>query len=82
MALGHAAVPGPEGALPLPGTCRGSGLAGRILGNPKFCLLRTAPKDRLPPPTASRQPPPTATNRQSLFNTVSVVFCLAHLLTP
>ena len=33
------------------------------------------------PPTANRHQPPTAANRQPLFNTVSVVLCLAHVLT-
>ena len=41
--------------------------------------LRTAP-NRHQPPTANRQPP-TAANRHPLFNTASVVLCLAHVLT-
>ena len=46
-----------------------------------FFLLRTALMDRPQgPPTANRQPP-TAANRQPLFKTVSVVLCLAHVLT-
>ena len=47
-----------------------------------FCSgrpLRTAPRDHQPP-TAHRQPP-TAANRQPLFNTISVVLCVAHVLT-
>ena len=55
-----------------------------------FFLLRKALQDSPQgPPTANRQPPtatnncqpPTATNHQTLFNTVSVLLCLAHVLT-
>ena len=67
-----------------------------VIKNPNFFLLRTALKDRPPGPTANRQPlrttanrqlPPTAncqpppTNRQPLVSTVSVVVCLALVLT-
>ena len=49
---------------------------------PFFFLLRTAlldsPQGR--PTTNRHQPPPTAANRQPLFNSVSVVLCLAHVL--
>ena len=66
-----------------------------VLKNPHFFLLlgtslkkgSQRPPTELPtatnrqlPPTANRQPP-TAANRQPLFNTVSVVLCLAHVLT-
>ena len=51
-----------------------------VLQNPPPPFLRTAPKDRQSP-TATNRRAPTATNRQPSFNTVSVVLCLAHVLT-
>ena len=67
----------------------------RSAGRPLCRAVVTVPRNNQPPtahhrspPTANRQPPqtdhrqpPTAANRQPLFNTVSVVLCLAHVLT-
>ena len=65
-----------------------------VLKNPIFFSVKVSPSGQPPanrqpplainhqPPTATNrhQPPPTATNRQPLFNAVSVVLCLARVL--
>ena len=56
-------------------TDRGTGLS---LTTPIFCFVKDSPQG---PPTATNHQQPTATNCQPLFDPVSVVLCLAHVLT-